>query len=80
MFDWYFCLACFVVILVFVVALDVFFYLRLSSDADNVVPTSTTPDTYVDRGAIESVASGLRAKDQIASSPSAEALRDPSAR
>lgn len=77
-FDWYFLLLCFSVALVFVVLLDVVFYLKLSTDDPRITAAVSSRETYINRSDIEIVAQKIQDKDTVLKTSSENLLRDPS--
>jgi hypothetical protein len=78
-FDWYFCLTCFVIALAFVVLGDIAIFSNIVSPVTTIGITPT-PQAHIDRAEIELLAKKLRTMDLDAASLSAAALRDPSTR
>ena len=76
--DWNFLLACFSILIIVSLALNIFFYLRLIKGEDKTSSISTVSNSPLDHAELESVVSKLGDRQASSSELPASLLTDPS--
>jgi hypothetical protein len=77
-FDWYFCLSCFVVILVIVILADMYVYAILLKETGTQGIPNSTQNVTLNKASVDDMATKLRTKDATPHIVPQSVLRDPS--